>query len=116
MASSPENCIPLVLARQIPTPYLLNHVLWLEAQAEAADSTEAQTAYWDAYERLVEILRGVTSQEPLTGTGPVRAEVFEITAQPGPAESNVGIAPVPSLRLRVGSEGRVPRDPAPSQK
>lgn len=110
MSSSSKSHTPLLLARQIPTPYLLNHVLWLESQAEAAETAEAQTAYWDAYERLVEILRGVTSQEPLpAGNGPVRAEVFEITAQPGPAESNVGIAPVPSLRLRR------PRDPRPDR-
>lgn len=94
---------PLLLAHQIPTPYLLNHVLWLEEQADAAETAEAQYAYWNAYQHLVEMMRGVTSHGPTqTGTGPRQPDrtvrVYEITAQPGPPESNVEIDPVESLR------------------
>ncbi len=103
MTSSRGGPKPLLLAHQIPTPYLLNHVLWLEEQADAAKTPEAQYAYWDAYQHLVEMMRGVTGHGPIQGgTEPRQPDrtvrVFEITAQPGPPESNTDIDPVESLR------------------
>jgi hypothetical protein len=90
---------PLLLAHQIPTPYLLNHVLWLEEQAESASNPDAKFAYWNAYQRLVEMMSGVTGHGPIADTGPRQPlRVYEITAQPGPPERDVEIDPVESLR------------------